>query len=151
MIRSPLRHGMSTSQTLLIAAIITGATLAVFYQVQPPSGQDARRITIDRMMTFMDGLDNYAIDNGGMFPDTDQGLEALQTCPTTGPLPHNWKGPYVDEHLPMTDAWGMPIEYYSPSSQGENYAMESKGADSTGGGDGADADIESWDRDSLVP
>ena len=151
MIRSPRRRGMSAWHTLILAAVITAVTLAIFNQFHGVADGDARRVTIDRMMTLMDGLENYAIDNGGMFPTSDQGLEALRTCPTVKPIPHNWKGPYVDDRLPVTDAWGMPIQYVSPSDKDSCYAMWSSGADMSSGGDGPDADIESWERDSLVP
>jgi general secretion pathway protein G len=142
---------MSASQTLILAAAITAVTLAIFNRFHGASDQDARRVTIDRMMTLMDGLENYAIDNGGLFPTGDQGLKALRIRPTIEPIPHNWEGPYVDDRLPMTDAWGMPIQYVSPSDKAPNYAMWSHGADMTSGGDGPDADIESWNRNSLVP
>jgi len=151
MIRSPRRYGMSASQTLILAAAITAVTLAVFNQFHSISDGDGRHVTIDRMMTLMDGLENCAIDNGGMFPTSKQGLKALRIKPTVEPMLHNWKGPYVDDRLPMTDAWGMPIQYVSPSDKDSCYAMWSSGADMSSGGDGADADIESWNRDSLVP
>ena len=151
MIRSPRRRGMSAWHTLILAAVITAATLTIFNRFHGASDQDARRVTIDRMTTLMGGLENYAIDNGGMFPTSDQGLKALRIHPTVEPLPHNWEGPYVDDRLLMTDAWGMPIQYVSPSDKASNYAMWSSGADMTSGGDGPDADIESWERDSLVP
>lgn len=151
MISSPRRYGMSASQTLILAAVITTVTLAIFNQFNGGSDLDARRVTIDRMLTLMDQLENYAIDNGGMFPTSAQGLKALRSNPTIEPIPHNWKGPYVDDRLLMTDAWGMPIQYVSPSEKGTRYAMWSSGADMSSGGDGPDADINSWERDSLVP
>ncbi len=142
---------MSASQTLILAAAITAVTLAIFNQFHGVSDGDARPVTIDRMMTLMDALDNYAVDNAGFFPTSDQGLKALRTRPTVEPVPHNWRGPYVSDRVPMTDAWGMPIQYVSPSGQDACYAMWSSGADMTSGGTGSDADIESWERDSLVP
>src|SRR5438132_12713171 len=51
-------------------------------------------------------LDNYRLDNG-MYPHTEQGLQALQEQPTREPLPLNWRGPYVKQAGPL-DASGRP-------------------------------------------
>src|SRR2546429_9993100 len=57
-------------------------------------------------------LDNYRLDNG-MYPATEQGLEALQEKPTREPVPLNWPGPYLKKAVPL-DPWGRPYLYKSP-------------------------------------
>ncbi|HUS80819.1 MAG TPA: type II secretion system protein GspG [Armatimonadota bacterium] len=142
---------MTPSETLFLAAIFAGATLLVFYRFHDGSGEDARRLTIDRMNTVMAGLESYAIDNAGGFPTTDQGLKALVGKPAAEPVPREWRGPYVRGPEALTDAWGMPLNYVSPGGKNKCYDLWSNGADKAEGGEGPAADIQSWDRATLSP
>ena len=102
---------------------------SLFLRYNTGSGQDQRRITIDRIEMNIAALTNYAIDNGGSFPTGDQGLKALVEKPTTGPLPHNWRGPYVSDKRALRDAWDMPFHYVSPGDKRPEYDLWSNGAD----------------------
>ncbi|HEX9190904.1 MAG TPA: type II secretion system major pseudopilin GspG [Candidatus Deferrimicrobiaceae bacterium] len=87
-------------------------------------------------------LELFKLDNG-FFPTTDQGLEALVRLPDAGRVPKNYrKGGYLDR-VPK-DPWGNAYVYLSPGSHGD-YDISSYGADGTAGGEGEDADINSWD------
>jgi general secretion pathway protein G len=89
------------------------------------------------------GLDAYRLDNGG-YPPTEQGLSALQVAPTTDPAPTNWRGPYLRKALP-NDPWGRPYLYKSPGEANPTgYDLSSYGADGKVGGEGDDADVDSW-------
>src|SRR5256886_10748446 len=78
-------------------------------------------------------LDNYRLDNG-MYPTTEQGLEALQEKPTREPLPLNWRGPYLKKAVPL-DPWGRPYIYKSPSERNPSgYDLSSLGRDGQPGG-----------------
>ncbi len=151
MLRSMGRRGMSSSGTLVLAAIFAGVAISLFLRYNTGSGQDQRRITIDRIEMNIAALTNYAIDNGGSFPTGDQGLKALVEKPTTGPLPHNWRGPYVSDKRALRDAWDMPFHYVSPGDKRPEYDLWSNGADRAEGGEGPDADVQSWNRVSLAP
>jgi len=88
-------------------------------------------------------LQLFKLDNG-FYPGTDQGLEALVRVPEAGRIPKNYrKGGYVDR-VPK-DPWGNPYVYVSPGTHGE-YDISSYGADGVAGGEGEDADINSWDE-----
>jgi general secretion pathway protein G len=81
-------------------------------------------------------LDRYYLDNGN-YPTAEQGLQALVTPPTSGPIPANYEdGGYV-ERIPL-DPWGHPYVY---QSDGNTYTLESYGADGQPGGTGKNADI----------
>ena len=85
-------------------------------------------------------LDNYRLDNG-MYPTTEQGLQALQEQPTREPLPLNWRGPYLKKAVPL-DPWGRPYIYKSPGEHNPSgYALFSFGRDGQPGGVDEDADI----------
>ncbi len=89
-------------------------------------------------------LDAYRLDNA-RYPTTEQGLRALQTRPTTDPVPNNWRGPYLRKDVP-TDPWGGAYLYVAPGEVNTNgYDLVSLGADGEPGGEGEDADITSWE------
>jgi general secretion pathway protein G len=84
----------------------------------------------------------YKLDNG-FFPSTEQGIEALIRIPNTGRIPKNYrKGGYMDR-VPK-DPWGNAYAYLSPGAHGD-YDISSYGADGAQGGEGEDADVNSWD------
>lgn len=145
------RRGLTPSETLLVAAIIVAVVLIVFWRVIGQPEEEGRRITIARMELVMDALERYAIDNGAVFPTTEQGLQALIKRPTTEPLPIRWRGPYLDDEQALVDGWGVPLQYVSPGGDGRVYDLWSNGADRREGGTGADADIQSWNRTTLIP
>lgn len=79
----------------------------------------------------------------GLYPTTDQGLEALAQAPTSGKeckrYPPN--GFISDGKIP-TDPWGNEFLY---ESDGRDYTIISFGVDGIEGGDGWDADISNKD------
>ncbi len=89
-------------------------------------------------------LDIYRLDNY-VYPNTEQGLEALVTQPTSSPEPPNWKqGGYIKKL--SKDPWGNDYLYLSPGEHGD-VDIYSLGADGALGGEGPNADIGSWDRE----
>jgi general secretion pathway protein G len=88
-------------------------------------------------------LQLFKLDNG-FYPGTEQGIEALVRIPETGRIPKNYrKGGYLDR-VPK-DPWGNSYVYVSPGTNGD-YDITSYGADEAPGGEGEDADINSWDE-----
>jgi general secretion pathway protein G len=85
----------------------------------------------------------YKLDNGN-YPATEQGLAALVTKPTVGQIPKNYKAEgYLDNKNVPKDPWGNDYIYLSPGEHGD-YDLSSLGADTARGGEGKNADIESW-------
>src|SRR2546425_12218915 len=85
-------------------------------------------------------LDNYRLDNG-MYPTTEQGLEALQEKPTREPLPLNWRGPYLKKAVPL-DPRGRPSIYKSPGGRHPGgYDLSNLGPGGQPGGGDETADI----------
>ena len=88
-------------------------------------------------------LQLFKLDNG-FYPGTEQGIEALVRAPEIGRVPKNYrKGGYLDR-VPK-DPWGSDYVYVSPGTNGD-YDITSYGADEAPGGEGEDADINSWDE-----
>jgi general secretion pathway protein G len=76
----------------------------------------------------------------GRFPTAEEGLALLNTSPKDDKIRSRWRGPYLDDDLPL-DPWGTPYQYAVPGSNGQPFALYSFGADGKPGGEGTDADV----------
>jgi len=130
----------------LVEIMVVVAILAILAAMVVPKlvgrTDDARRVAVQvQIKNIEQGLNLYKIDNG-VYPDTEQGLDALVHLPTAGLLPKKWReGGYLPKVPP--DAWGHPYFYTSPGAHGD-FDLVSHGADGEPGGEGKDADIENW-------
>lgn len=105
---------------------------------------DETRITAARsdISSIGNALDLYRLHNHN-YPSTDQGLEALVNKPSGYPEAKNWQTDGYLKKVP-NDPWGNPYQYISPGANGA-YDLLSLGADNREGGEGANADIMSWE------
>ncbi|GAB4433537.1 MAG: type II secretion system major pseudopilin GspG [bacterium] len=86
----------------------------------------------------------YKLDNG-FYPTTEQGLQALVSQPTSEPIPKKYKeGGYLEKKKIPKDPWGNDFIYLCPGAHGD-FDISSYGADGKPGGEGKDADINSWE------
>jgi len=86
----------------------------------------------------------YKLDSG-MYPATEQGLQALVEKPDTGTIPGKWReGSYLEKGRLPKDPWGSDFIYLSPGAHGD-YDIVSYGADGVPGGEGKNKDINSWE------
>jgi hypothetical protein len=88
--------------------------------------------TWDEMQGIIELLSQYRTANG-VYPTTAQGLAALAGLGI----------------VPPADPWGNAYSYRSPGAY-TDFELASLGADDAVGGDGDDADIESWVEASLI-
>ena len=136
--RNP-RAGVTLIEMLVVVVII-----GLFVAVVAPSmfkQSDKARVVAARtqIKSFMTALGTYKLDTG-VFPTTEQGLQALRVKPADA---NQWNGPYMPQEIPM-DPWGHPYVYKYPGDHGDEPDMISYGADGQPGGDGLNADILSW-------
>jgi general secretion pathway protein G len=83
-------------------------------------------------------LDIYKLDVG-IYPSTEQGLQALITRPSGIT---RWNGPYLKGEKLPEDPWGRPFVYRSPSQRpGHEYDLLSLGPTGQPGGSGEAATI----------
>lgn len=87
-------------------------------------------------------LDGYRLDMS-RYPTTEQGLALLWEKPADAGEAAKWRGPYLKKKVDK-DAWGNSYVYKAPGAHGE-YDLSSLGADGKEGGEGDDADINSWE------
>jgi general secretion pathway protein G len=93
--------------------------------------------------TFRLALQSYYLDCDH-YPTEVQGLDALWEKPILAPIPSGWDGPYLDRVLPK-DPWGSDYLYKNPGEKNLPFTIISHGADGKTGGEGSDADINSWE------
>lgn len=88
---------------------------------------------------FKGALETFRLDVGRL-PTQAEGLLVLNQVPAEERAKARWRGPYLDQDVPM-DPWGNPYLYSLPGASGQPFALYSLGADGKRGGEGTDADI----------
>lgn len=76
----------------------------------------------------------------GRIPTLEEGLVLLNKAPTDGAVAGRWRGPYLDDAVPL-DPWGSPYQYAVPGADSQPFALFSLGSDGKRGGDGDAKDI----------
>jgi len=138
-------HSGFTLIELMVVIVILGILAGLIIPRIMGRPEEARQMKAQVQIESMEtALRLYKLDNGS-YPTTDQGLQALVEPPTVGELPRAWReGGYLEKGKVPKDPWGNEYIYLSPGVHGE-YDLSSYGADGQQGGDGKNADINSWD------
>ena len=128
----------------LIEMLVVVTIIALFATLVAPNmfkqGDKAKAVAARvQINNFEQALTQYKM-NTGLFPTTEQGLEALRTKPANV---NQWDGPYLRKEIPK-DPWGHDYLYRFPGEHGDEPDIISYGADGQAGGEGSNADIVSW-------
>ena len=134
-----LEHGFTLLEMLVVLVII--GLLAGLVGPRLFSRVDDSKIKAAEVQVKMikGALETLRLDIG-RFPTQEEGLSLLQNPPSDARLKSLWRGPYLDEELPL-DPWGSPYQFSIPGSKGQPFALYSFGADGKAGGSGVDADV----------
>ena len=133
------QRGITLIEMLVVVTIIALFAALVGPKLFGNVDKAKRTAAIQQINTFETALGNFKLDTG-VFPTTEQGLQALRVAPENQP---QWAGPYLTKDIPM-DPWGRPYLYKYPGEHGDEPDVVSLGADGQPGGDGNNADVVSW-------
>ncbi len=121
---------------LLIVIVILGLLVAVVAPGLMDTADQAKRDTVCiKMADLKKRFDMFKLDNG-VYPETEEGFEALLKNPDPDKYPNYRSVPYLKK-MPK-DAWKTPFVYLN---KGNDIEIISYGADRKEGGEGNAADI----------
>lgn len=129
------RRAFSLIEFTLVLALIGLLTGLVTVNVRHHMVRGKQNAARAEIATMRDALESfYTIV--GRYPSNDEGLAILTRSSEQLPEPLLLQKPI--------DPWGRPYQYNQPGRDGP-YEIICFGADGRDGGDGADADMVSWD------
>jgi len=139
-------HGFTLIE-LMVVIVILGILVSFIAPRLMGRPDEAKQVKARIQMESLEtAIKLYKLDNG-MYPTTEQGLQALVEQPQTGTLPKKWrKGGYLEKGKVPKDPWGNEYIYLSPGASGD-YDIISYGADGVPGGEEFNKDINSWEID----
>ncbi len=137
-------HGFTLIE-LMVVIVILGILVSFIAPRLMGRPDEAKQVKARIQMESLEtAIKLYKLDSG-IYPTTEQGLQALVEQPQTGTLPKKWrKGGYLEKGKVPKDPWGNEFVYLSPGAQGD-YDIISYGADGVPGGEEFDKDINSWE------
>lgn len=120
--RQQLQQGFTLIE-LMVVILIIGLLATIVVQNLRSATDRAKKVKAQAdIAQLKSGLDRYYLD-AGSYPTTDQGLAALVSAPSTGNVPGDWQGPYIEKIPP--DPWGH--EYFYQSDGTDGYTLKSLG------------------------
>ena len=126
---------------IMVASIVLLVLISVTGLVISKQVDKSRVISCkNQVQVFAMALNAYFLDCG-VYPTTEQGLNALWEKPVFEPVPKFWDGPYLESTVPR-DPWDNEYLYFSPGVHGLPFGIRSTGADGIEG----EGDITSWER-----
>jgi general secretion pathway protein G len=130
---------------LLVVLVIIGILAGYIGPKIMGRPEEAKRTKATLQIQGIDtALKMYKLDNG-MYPSTEQGLQALVEAPSIGKEPLKWReGGYLEKGKIPLDPWGSDFVYLSPGLNGE-FDLSSFAGDGEVGGEGDAQDINNWE------
>jgi general secretion pathway protein G len=130
---------------LMVVIVILGILAGLIIPRIMGRPEEAKQLKAKMQIESLEtALKLYKLDNG-MYPDTEQGLQALVEQPETGTIPKKWrKNGYLEKGRLPKDPWGNEFIYLSPGAHGE-YDIISYGADGVPDGEDKNKDINNWE------
>lgn len=138
MYRTTAQRGFSLVEVMVVIAIIGILATMILPNVLGSQEQaNKQKVTAD-IVALENALAQYHLDNG-MFPTTEQGLEALVQRPNMDPQPRNYRNGGYIKRLPQ-DPYGNDYLLLNPGEY-DDIDLFSAGPD---GQPGTDDDFGSW-------
>lgn len=115
----------------LIAAVLTPGVMGQLSRARARAAQ----LQLDTVAT---AVEQFRSDVG-RYPTQQEGLSALVKEPAGI---EGWTGPYLKDSKSLNDPWGRSIGY-AVDSEGQDFFVQSLGADGKPGGSGQNRDLRS--------
>jgi len=133
---------------LMVVIVILGILAGLIIPRIMGRPEEARRMKAKIQMESIEtALKMYKLDNG-VYPSTEQGLEALVKEPSVGQLPRAWrKGGYMEKGRIPKDPWGNEYIYLCPGLHHSDFDLISYASDGEPGGEGNNKDINNWEEE----
>lgn len=130
---------------IMVVIVILGILAGLIVPRIMSRPEEARRTkTAMQIRSIETALKLYKLDNG-IYPSTEQGLEALVKKPESGTAVKRWReGGYLESQKVPKDPWGNPFVYIMPGEHGD-FDLSSHARDGQKGGEGDNADINNWE------
>lgn len=126
---------------VMVVVVILGILAALVVPKIMSRPEQARIVKVKQdILALQSALDLYKLDNG-IYPTTDQGLEALVKKPSSEPIPRNWKSEGYLHQLP-NDPWGQPYQYINDNEKLKIFSYGPKGKE-------GNSEIGNWNTDSV--
>lgn len=127
---------------VMVVVVILGILAAIIVPKVMSRPEQARIVKVKQdILAIQSALDLYKLDSG-VYPTTDQGLQALVTKPTAQPVPRSWKSDGYLQELPV-DPWGETYQYINDSEKVKIFSYGSKGKD-------GNSEIGNWNMNSEM-
>lgn len=127
---------------VMVVVVIVGILAAIIVPKVMSRPDQARMVKVKQdILSIQSALDLYKLDSG-IYPSTDQGLQALVTKPSTSPVPRNWKSDGYLQEVP-SDPWGEPYQYINDNEKLKIFSYGSKGKD-------GNSEIGNWNMNSDI-
>jgi general secretion pathway protein G len=138
------QRGITLIELLVVLTILALISALVVVNVLPERDRAAVKTARIDISTIETALDQYRLDMFN-YPSTEDGLSALVAAPSGADAEKYRPGGYL-RAVPK-DPWGNPYQYRFPGERGP-VDIFSLGADGEAGGEGLNADIGNWSKDS---
>jgi general secretion pathway protein G len=126
---------------VMVVVVILGILAALIVPKIMSRPEQARQVKAKQdILAVQSALDLYKLDSG-MYPSTDQGLQALVTKPSSPPVPRNWKSDGYLQEVPV-DPWGEPYQYLNDDDKLRIFSFGPKGKD-------GNSQIGNWNMNEL--
>lgn len=138
------QRGITLIEVLVVLTILGLISALVLVNVLPELDKSAVKTARIDISNIESALDQYRLDMFN-YPSTEDGLAALVTAPSGTDAEKYRPGGYL--RAAPKDPWGNPYQYRFPGERGP-VDVYSLGADGEPGGEGLNADIGNWSKDS---
>jgi general secretion pathway protein G len=137
-------RGFTLIELMVVIIILGVLAMWVAPKIMGRPGEARQVKALLDIQNLETALKLYKLDTG-MYPTTDQGLQALVEKPETGNVPRKWKdGGYLEKSRVPKDPWGNEFIYLSPGLKGD-FDIISYGLDGVPGGEKENKDINNWE------